>query len=135
MITGDDHDTYTVNALLACDATTWSGDHTCACVYRKTICDGVDHLCMCGSEWSSKITGPYSRCSCPHHEKENTMAHLEVRMTVELGDLEAEVSLKGDIVTRPIPTEEYIHRVSKAATTLLLPAEPSPSDSYDPEGY
>ena len=72
----DDHPTYTVNASLACEARTDGGDHACACVYRKTRCNGDEHLCMCGDTW-------HSPCRCNTHEKkESAMSDKQVPVRV-----------------------------------------------------
>lgn len=56
-----EHPLYTVDRALACTATTWGGMHECSCVYRKAVCDGINHLCMCGSGW---FTDPPETCLC-----------------------------------------------------------------------
>lgn len=68
------------------------------------------------------------------------MAHLNVSCTVTIGDLEAEVSITGDVVTRPLPVAEFIERAAKAAailvTTDIPPEKPIPvEDDYEDEDY
>lgn len=118
----NDHPTYTVDAKYACNASTWGGDHTCSCVYRKAVCDGNEHLCMCGSSWTTP-TGPYTRCACgPHHEKENTpmATPVGIRLTAHQGDFEVEVSVKTNSAISPASVlDEQMRRAQRAFGILL----------------
>ena len=55
-----EHPWYTTDSQLACAATKIGNGHTCRCVYRLYICDGADHLCLCGDDWRT----PRGTCTC-----------------------------------------------------------------------
>lgn len=128
----DDHPAYTIDAKFACNAAKYSETHQCACVYRQTVCNGSEHLCMCGDSWTDKRA-----CYCPelhHHEKEeNTMSTpVGLSMKAHMGDFEIEVTIKAKVLTPQSVLAEHQRRAAKAMAILLTEsASRRDEDDYD----
>jgi hypothetical protein len=115
----DWHPAYTVEPGLACDAADWGGNHTCSCVYRKTICNGLDHLCMCGSTWRT-TTGAYSRCRCNHERNTDMPIPVGVEITAHQGEFRLTVSMEAEVsATAGSVQREQLRRATRAMKALL----------------
>lgn len=124
----DNHAAYTIDPQLACGAATWGGTHQCSCVYRKTVCDGTNHLCMCGSTWTDE---QLCTCSTPREKKEITMATpVGVTITAHQGKFTLEVSMSTEATITPSSVlAVHLERTAKAMAVLLGDTRPSYEDS------
>ena len=125
-----EHPHYTAEPALACSSAAWGGNHTCQCVYRKTVCDGVNHLCMCGSTWRT-ATGAYTRCHC-NHERETMATPVGIEISAHQGEFNVSVTISADASITPSSVlAVQLQRAAKAMAVLLTPAE----ESGHLEGY
>jgi len=125
-----EHPHYTEKPELACDATGWGGNHTCRCVYRKTVCDGIDHLCMCGSDRRT-TTGAFSRCNC-NHERNNMATPVGITMTAQNGDFNVSVTISSTSTDPGSVLAVQLQRAAKAMAILLTPGnEEGRLDDYE----
>lgn len=120
-----EHEVYTADPALACDAAAWGGNHTCRCVYRKTVCDGTNHLCMCGSDWVMQCT----ECK----KETNPMATLVTTfLTSQQGDYLAEVRLTAHAtIDTGSVARAQLAKVHRAMDALVAPVTAGDSDEYE----
>lgn len=124
------HPTYTVDSKYACQATGWGGNHTCHCVYRKEVCDGLEHLCMCGSSWST-TTGAYTRCEC-NHERTTMATPVGIQITAHQGEFTTTVSMSAEATITPGSVlAVQLERAARAMAVLLDSNRPARSDDED----
>lgn len=127
----DDHPAYTIDARHACQATSWGGDHTCHCVYRKEVCDGLEHLCMCGSGWST--TTPYTLCGC-NHERTTMATPVGIEISAHMGEFTTSVSINADATITPVSVlAVHLQRAAKAMAVLITDGKES--GHLDPDEY
>lgn len=127
-----EHPHYTEKPELACEATGWGGNHTCQCVYRKTVCDGIDHLCMCGSDWRT-TTGAYSRCNC-NHERDTMATPVGISMSAQNGDFNVSVTISSTAtITSSAVLAVQLQRAAKAMAVLITNG--NEDSALDPDTY
>lgn len=63
------------------------------------------------------------------------MAEVNVTVTVNVGDMHAEATVNGNIITRPLEpvVREYIKRASIAAQEMMIPGGIVTPDNDDPD--
>lgn len=123
------HPHYTVDAKYACPAAKGGENHTCNCVYRRAVCDGTNHLCMCGDDWTTPAS-----CGCPEHHERNTMATpVGIEITAHKGEFVVEVKISSEVTVTPgsVLTTQ-LERAAKAMAVLLDDTRPSYDDD-EPE--
>lgn len=130
-----DHETYTVVPELACPMGRWGGDHTCQCVYRKTVCDGVYHLCMCGGDWKTESA---TQCGCrltPREKENNPMATpVGITMTAHQGDFNVTVNISSTAAITPGSVlAVQLERAAKAMAVLLDNSRPARDNDDAPD--
>jgi len=127
------HPAYTVDPAEACEATSWGGNHTCHCVYRRTVCDGINHLCLCGNDWRD-MTGAYSRCYCNHERNIHMATPVGIEITAHQGEFRLTVSMEADVITGASTVQrEQLRRATRAMMALLDTSEPSADDEDEDE--
>jgi hypothetical protein len=124
----DYHPAYTLDTRLQCGAAADGGNHTCNCVYRRTICDESWHLCLCGNAWRSD-TG----CTCATtREKESPMTNVNVEITVTQGEYSCRVAMEAEVQVSPGGVANVqLERATKAMRALLAATTSSDDDDDD----
>lgn len=110
------HPRFTADRRLACPARSWDvPGHVCQCVIRRPLCDGENHLCMCGSGWWTHGCD----CSTPR-EKENMATPVSITLNATQGEFQVEVSIHAEVTVNPGSVAAVqLERATKAMAILL----------------
>lgn len=122
------HPRFTADRRLACPARSWDvPGHVCQCVIRRPLCDGENHLCMCGSGWWRRNG---CDCSTPR-EKEYMATPVSITLNATQGEFQVEVSIHAEVTVGPASVAAVqLKRATKAMAILLNSQE---GDDDDPD--
>lgn len=123
------HPRFTADPELACQGTTWGGNHACHCVIRRPLCDGENHLCMCGSGWWRRNS---CDCSTQPREKENMATPVSITLNATQGEFQVEVSIHSEVPVNPGSVAAVqLERATKAMRVLLGSQDNDDDDDPD----